>query len=153
MLRGVATAGAYRDAYMSLSAAAVFAPFVRLELLNWDPIFTGQAGTVNFASVVPPLLTAKRVAYTSEHQHAQLPNTSVSFPIVYSEVPSDFASPADRVTSQFKSCPVGMKVDRHLPGSDKSRQETGYRRCLTIFDTCMQPLTTSSGTSSCTTTE
>ena len=29
---------------MSLSAAAVFAPFVRLELLNWDPVFTGVAG-------------------------------------------------------------------------------------------------------------
>ena len=43
-LRHPATAGAYRDAYMSLSAAAVFAPFVRLELLHWDPIFTGQAG-------------------------------------------------------------------------------------------------------------
>ena len=37
-------AGAYRDAYMSLSAAAVFAPYVRLELLQWDPIFTGRAG-------------------------------------------------------------------------------------------------------------
>ncbi|CAK0740516.1 hypothetical protein CVIRNUC_001256 [Coccomyxa viridis] len=36
--------GAYRDAYMSLSAAAVFAPYVRLELLQWDPIFTGRAG-------------------------------------------------------------------------------------------------------------
>ena len=39
-----ALAGAYRDAYMSLSAAAVFAPYVRLELLQWDPIFTGRAG-------------------------------------------------------------------------------------------------------------
>ena len=29
---------------MSLSAAAVFAPYVRLELLQWDPIFTGRAG-------------------------------------------------------------------------------------------------------------
>ena len=43
------TAGAYRDAYMSLSAAAVFAPFVRLELLKWDPIFTGQAGDASLA--------------------------------------------------------------------------------------------------------
>lgn len=41
---GPVSAGAYRDAYMSLSAAAVFAPYVRLELLQWDPIFTGQAG-------------------------------------------------------------------------------------------------------------
>ncbi|CAL8463414.1 g2948 [Coccomyxa elongata] len=34
----------YRDAYMSLSAAAVFAPFVRAELLQWDPLFTGPVG-------------------------------------------------------------------------------------------------------------
>ena len=49
MLRSAVTAGAYRDAYMSLSAAAVFAPFVRLELLKWDPIFTGQAGAASLA--------------------------------------------------------------------------------------------------------
>jgi hypothetical protein len=35
---------------MSLNAAAVFAPYVRLELLQWDPIFTGQAGA---AQVLP----------------------------------------------------------------------------------------------------
>ena len=29
---------------MSLSAAAVFAPFVRAELLQWDPLFTGPVG-------------------------------------------------------------------------------------------------------------
>ena len=39
-----ACAGTYRDAYMSLSAAAVFAPFVRAELLQWDPLFTGPVG-------------------------------------------------------------------------------------------------------------
>jgi hypothetical protein len=41
---GVALAGTYRDAYMSLSAAAVFAPFVRAELLQWDPLYAGPAG-------------------------------------------------------------------------------------------------------------
>lgn len=30
---------AYRDAYVSLSAPALFAPFVRLELLKWDPLY------------------------------------------------------------------------------------------------------------------
>lgn len=59
MLRGIACAGAYRDAYMSLSAAAVFAPFVRLELLNWDPIFTGVAGIANPALCASPLLAAR----------------------------------------------------------------------------------------------
>lgn len=29
---------AYRDAYVSLSAPALFAPYVRLELLKWDPL-------------------------------------------------------------------------------------------------------------------
>ncbi|KAJ0983462.1 hypothetical protein J5N97_011717 [Dioscorea zingiberensis] len=29
----------YRDAYMSLSAPAVFSPYVRLELLEWDPLY------------------------------------------------------------------------------------------------------------------
>ncbi|XP_047321522.1 transcriptional repressor ILP1 [Impatiens glandulifera] len=28
----------YRDAYMSLSAPSIFSPFVRLELLKWDPL-------------------------------------------------------------------------------------------------------------------
>ncbi|KAJ9190640.1 hypothetical protein P3X46_001820 [Hevea brasiliensis] len=28
----------YRDAYMSLSAPAIFSPYVRLELLKWDPL-------------------------------------------------------------------------------------------------------------------
>lgn len=36
--------GAYADAYMSLSVPAVLAPFVRLELLHWDPLFGGSAG-------------------------------------------------------------------------------------------------------------
>eukprot|EP00884_Botryococcus_braunii_P016142 jgi/Botrbrau1/3210/Bobra.37_2s0040.1 len=40
-------AGAYRDAYMPLSAPAVFAPFVRLELLAWEPLFEGQSGFDN----------------------------------------------------------------------------------------------------------
>ncbi|MCO5548339.1 hypothetical protein L7F22_001796 [Adiantum nelumboides] len=31
---------AYRDAYVSLSAPALFAPFVRLELLKWDPLYS-----------------------------------------------------------------------------------------------------------------
>lgn len=29
---------AYRDAYMPLSGPAIFAPFVRLELLSWEPL-------------------------------------------------------------------------------------------------------------------
>ncbi|CAI7863398.1 unnamed protein product [Closterium sp. NIES-53] len=33
----------YRDAYASMSAPALFAPFVRLELLRWDPLFGGGA--------------------------------------------------------------------------------------------------------------
>lgn len=31
-------ASSYRDAYMSLSIPAIFSPYVRLELLKWDPI-------------------------------------------------------------------------------------------------------------------
>ncbi len=34
----------YRDAYMSVSAAAIFAPFVRLELLRWQPLHAGPTG-------------------------------------------------------------------------------------------------------------
>ncbi|XP_077220232.1 GC-rich sequence DNA-binding factor-like protein [Tasmannia lanceolata] len=29
----------YRDAYMSLSAPSIFSPYVRLELLKWDPLY------------------------------------------------------------------------------------------------------------------
>lgn len=36
--------GAYADAYMSLSVPAVMAPFVRLELLRWDPLFGPHSG-------------------------------------------------------------------------------------------------------------
>ncbi|KAI3437850.1 hypothetical protein D9Q98_000296 [Chlorella vulgaris] len=36
--------GAYRDAYVSLSAPALFAPFVRLELLKWRPLHGGDTG-------------------------------------------------------------------------------------------------------------
>lgn len=41
--------GAYADAYMSLSVPAVMAPFVRLELLQWDPLFGGSAGQLKGA--------------------------------------------------------------------------------------------------------
>lgn len=34
---------AYRDAYASLSAPQLFAPFVRRELLSWDPLFDGSS--------------------------------------------------------------------------------------------------------------
>ncbi|CAM6084681.1 unnamed protein product [Calypogeia fissa] len=37
---------AYRDGYVSLSAPSIFAPFVRLELLQWDPLY-GDAGFTN----------------------------------------------------------------------------------------------------------
>ncbi len=38
---------AFRDAYMTVSSPAVFSPFVRLELLGWDPIFgASTAGTI-----------------------------------------------------------------------------------------------------------
>lgn len=36
--------GQYNDVYMSLSAPAVFAPFVRLELLSWAPLDPGTDG-------------------------------------------------------------------------------------------------------------
>ncbi|KAL4199891.1 hypothetical protein AMTRI_Chr03g53570 [Amborella trichopoda] len=29
----------YRDAYMSMNASAIFSPYVRLELLKWDPLY------------------------------------------------------------------------------------------------------------------
>ncbi|KAI4313972.1 hypothetical protein L6164_026915 [Bauhinia variegata] len=32
----------YRDAYMSLSLPAIFSPYVRLELLKWDPLHNGS---------------------------------------------------------------------------------------------------------------
>lgn len=37
-------AASYRDAHLSLSVPALLAPFVRLQLLQWDPLFGGQAG-------------------------------------------------------------------------------------------------------------
>ena len=42
--------GAYADAYMSLSVPAVMAPFVRLELLRWDPLFGSSTGWHTFSS-------------------------------------------------------------------------------------------------------
>ena len=36
--------GAYRDAYVSVSAPALFAPFVRMELLKWRPLHGGDTG-------------------------------------------------------------------------------------------------------------
>ena len=37
---------AFRDAYMTVSSPAVFSPFVRLELLGWDPVYgASTAGT------------------------------------------------------------------------------------------------------------
>lgn len=30
---------------MALSAPAIFAPFVRLDLLHWEPIYSGKPGT------------------------------------------------------------------------------------------------------------
>ncbi|KAG1674309.1 hypothetical protein FOA52_013498 [Chlamydomonas sp. UWO 241] len=39
----------YEQAYMSLSTPALFAPYVRLELLHWDPLFSDGAPRVLFA--------------------------------------------------------------------------------------------------------
>lgn len=36
---------AYTDAYMSMNVAAVMAPFVRLELLQWDPVYGSTTGS------------------------------------------------------------------------------------------------------------
>ncbi|KIY91297.1 hypothetical protein MNEG_16667, partial [Monoraphidium neglectum] len=35
--------GEYSSAYVGDSAPALFAPFVRLELLRWDPLYGGDA--------------------------------------------------------------------------------------------------------------
>ena len=43
---------AYRDAYMGLSAPAVFAPFVRLELLAWDPLYGQRAGAPSLSQAI-----------------------------------------------------------------------------------------------------
>ncbi len=45
--------GAYADAYMSLSVPAVMAPFVRLELLRWDPLFGSSTGQYILQSCIP----------------------------------------------------------------------------------------------------
>lgn len=42
---------AYADAYMSMNVAAVMAPFVRLELLQWDPIYGSNTGKQSASSV------------------------------------------------------------------------------------------------------
>ena len=49
---------AYMDAYMSMNVAAVLAPFVRLELLQWDPLYGSNTGMVNMNNlqVCQPML-------------------------------------------------------------------------------------------------
>lgn len=131
MLKGIATAGAYRDAYMSLSAAAVFAPFVRLELLNWDPIFTGQAGK-------PITICLSSCAGNYYRANYSLPmSTVVQFYFTAASPAVDSAAPASHT---------------ELPGVCNSRGQIGMSRRATIGSACMQALTASSGTSSCTTT-
>lgn len=55
--------GAYADAYMSLSVPAVLAPFVRLELLQWDPLFGGNAGQHEQLTFCSPQDVVKRHLY------------------------------------------------------------------------------------------
>ena len=45
--------GAYRDAYMAVSAPAIFAPFVRLQLLAWNPLWGGASGERPIAAARP----------------------------------------------------------------------------------------------------
>ena len=42
---------AYVDAYMSMNVAAVMAPFVRLELLQWDPVYGNSTGVAHVLTV------------------------------------------------------------------------------------------------------
>ena len=42
---------AYVDAYMSMNVAAVMAPFVRLELLQWDPVYGNSTGAAHVLTV------------------------------------------------------------------------------------------------------
>lgn len=51
--------GTYRDAYMSLSVPALLAPFVRLELLQWDPLVPGNGERL---STSPVLLAFSRLS-------------------------------------------------------------------------------------------
>ncbi|KXZ48179.1 hypothetical protein GPECTOR_30g275 [Gonium pectorale] len=44
----------YTSAYMHLSTPALFAPYVRLELLRWDPLYGGGEGTAGVGSAVVP---------------------------------------------------------------------------------------------------
>ena len=36
--------GTFRDAYMGVSAPAIFAPFVRCQLIGWDPLYAPGGG-------------------------------------------------------------------------------------------------------------
>lgn len=95
---GPVSAGAYRDAYMSLSAAAVFAPYVRLELLQWDPIFTGQAGAAQVSPgsflalqrIYSPALTTKSEV-SGACIHARVLNVRVWAPCLQSALRLLFA--------------------------------------------------------------
>ncbi|CAG9464870.1 unnamed protein product [Pedinophyceae sp. YPF-701] len=47
---------AYRDAYLAMSAPALFAPFVRTELLRWDPLLGALRGADGPGGVAPAAL-------------------------------------------------------------------------------------------------
>lgn len=61
--------GTYKDAYVSLTAPSVFAPFVRLELLAWSPLYPPEgaadaAADVSFEVRHFPLFTPTSAALT-----------------------------------------------------------------------------------------
>lgn len=46
---------AYEEAYMEMSAPALFAPFVRLQLLSWEPLHptSGHLHSLHLSPLVP----------------------------------------------------------------------------------------------------
>lgn len=63
--------GAYRDAYMAVSAPAIFAPFVRLQLLAWNPLWGGASGARLDAIPNPSTLLLQHVRFKEQSREVE----------------------------------------------------------------------------------
>ncbi|KAL2631116.1 hypothetical protein R1flu_015802 [Riccia fluitans] len=119
-------ASAYRDAYVSLSAPAIFAPYVRLELLEWDPLYS-DAGFSNM------------LWYRQLYEYGMPPNgqeldpndkdadlvpklvEKVAFPVLHHEIVHCW----DRLSSQGTRNAVAAVTDIliYVPATSDSLQE------------------------------
>ncbi|KAL5976516.1 hypothetical protein ACLOJK_020849 [Asimina triloba] len=111
----------YRDAYVSLSAPAIFSPYVRLELLKWDPLYEDiNFDEMHWHSLLISYEGSEKLDDTDANHIPQLVE-KVALPILHHEIAHCWDMLSTRETKNAVSA-TKLVID-YVPASSEALRE------------------------------